>query len=192
MSSGWGKNSSVFRRFRHNYTDEISPNLPGSKLCPKLDTENASLYLQGRNKITPPILNYSGIWHDILPKINSNTSWENKALVKSLFDKFSQKDVFLYFHEFYLRSFKTEKEVKFLPPSKLEKIVRPRVKFLSLNWHLSPTRHFPQLALPQLAPFAIFLVPLRIWVPQLPVQLAKVGKNNIHLRWSSIVELLNF
>ena len=91
MSSGWGKNSSVFRRFRHNYTDEISPNLPGSKLCPKLDTENASLYLQGRNKITPPILNYSGIWHDILPKINSNTFSENLAWVKSLFHTSEEK-----------------------------------------------------------------------------------------------------
>ena len=61
-----------------------------------------------------------------------------------------------------------------LPPAKLEKIVRPRVKFLSLNWHFSSTsntptsttsnRHFPQQPL-----FGIFFVPLSIWVPQLPV-----------------------
>ena len=60
---------------------------------------------------------------------------------------FSQDDVFLlYFHKFYLRSFKAE-GVKFLSPTELEKIVRPRVKFVSLNWHLSPNWHFPQLTL---------------------------------------------
>ena len=41
---------------------------------------------------------------------------------------------FLYFH-------------KFLPPTKWEKIVRPRIEFLPPNWHQSPNWHFPQLAL---------------------------------------------
>ena len=53
----------------------------------------------------------------------------------------------LYFHEFYLRSLKAEKGVKFLPPTKLEKkIIRPRLNFCpktgtcppistSPNWH---------------------------------------------------------
>ena len=61
---------------------------------------------------------------------------------------FSQDDVSLYFHKVYLghfRSFKAEKGVKFLPPTKLGKNRHSRVKFLSPNWH------FPQLAL-----FAIF------------------------------------
>ena len=64
-----------------------------------------------------------------------------------------------------LRSFKAEKRVEFLPPTKLKKIVRPRVEFFepvpqlaylptcnSRKWHFS---HFSLL--------------LRIWVPQLPV-----------------------
>ena len=48
---------------------------------------------------------------------------------------------FLYFHKFYLRSFKAEKGVKFLPLTKLEKIVRPRVKFFEpvLQLELPPT-----------------------------------------------------
>ena len=57
---------------------------------------------------------------------------------------FSQDDVSLYFHKFYLRSFKAEKGVKFLP-TKLEK--KSSVQGLIFV----PNRHFHQLALPQLA-----------------------------------------
>ena len=62
---------------------------------------------------------------------------------------------FLYFYKFYLRSFKAEKELNVYRLRNWEKIVRPRVKFFE--------------PIPQLAPFENFFVPLRIWVPQLPV-----------------------
>ena len=46
---------------------------------------------------------------------------------------FSQEDVSLYFHKFYFRSFKAEKGVKFLPPTKLEKN-RPQNGVSAVGW----------------------------------------------------------
>ena len=61
---------------------------------------------------------------------------------------FSQGYVFVNLHRFYLRSFKAGKGLKYLPPTKLKNIVRPKVKFFepvpqralppfgtSPNWH---------------------------------------------------------
>ena len=68
----------------------------------------------------------------------------------------------MFFYKFYLRSFKTEKGVKYFPPTTLEKNLRPSLELQGLNfsslspkWHF-PNWHFPELVIPQLALFAIF------------------------------------
>ena len=55
---------------------------------------------------------------------------------------FSQDDVYLYFHKFYLRLFIAEKEVKFIPLTKLGKIRPSNGQIFVPQLALSPTGTF--------------------------------------------------
>ena len=62
------------------------------------------------------------------------------------------------------------KDLIFYRRQNWEKIVRPRVKFCPPTGPCPPTGTSPNWHFPQLALFwTFFFVPLRIWVPQLPV-----------------------